>query len=224
MSEMMKPNVGADLLRIHRLITRGIEVALDRSEAFAMNGYPDAATREGFICYTRALVGVLHGHHLTEDEIAFPYFRKLLPDAPFDALSEDHRHMEIIIDNIKDLVDTMEAAPSPAADPLAELNRALMALQDLWLPHIATEQIHLSVEAADRLLSDEEQIRLGQQFGQHSAQHSQPDYLVVPFMLYNLEPEDRAVMSALLPPIITQQLIPGPWKDQWAPMRPFLLD
>ena len=53
--------------------------------------------------------------------------------------------------------------------------------------------VWLSAESAAQMLSDEEQIQLGQRFAQHSAEHSQPDYLVVPFMLYNVEPEDRAV-------------------------------
>jgi hypothetical protein len=43
-------------------------------------------------------------------------------------------------------------------------------------------------------------------------------------MLYNLEGADRAHFMAVLPPEITQQLVPVVWKDEWAPMKPFLLD
>ncbi len=53
--------------------------------------------------------------------------------------------------------------------------------------------------------------------------HSGPDYLVVPFLLYNLSPEDRATMSAEMPPVVTQQLVPVVWKEKWQPMSPFLL-
>ena len=35
----------------------------------------------------------MNSHHLTEDELAFPYFRELTPGAHFDSLSETHRLM-----------------------------------------------------------------------------------------------------------------------------------
>ena len=34
---------------------------------------------------------------------------------------------------------------------------------------------------------------------------------------------DRAYMAGEMPPIISQELVPVVWKDQWAPMKPFLL-
>ena len=46
---------------------------------------------------------------------------------------------------------------------------------------------------------------------------------MLPFILHSLEGADRAVMAQRLPPVITEQLIPGPWRDAWAPMAPFLL-
>lgn len=42
-------------------------------------------------------------------------------------------------------------------------------------------------------------------------------------MLYNLEPGPRPLMSAGMPSEVIEQLIPVAWKDQWAPMQPFLL-
>jgi hypothetical protein len=48
--------------------------------------------------------------------------------------------------------------------------------------------------------------------------------LVVPFLLYNLPPEERAVFSQGMPPIVIQELVPVAWKEKWSPMKPFLLD
>jgi hypothetical protein len=48
--------------------------------------------------------------------------------------------------------------------------------------------------------------------------------LAVPFLLYNVESDDRAHFFAVMPPEITQQLVPVVWKDEWASMKPFLLD
>ena len=31
-------------------------------------------------------------------------------------------------------------------------------------------------------------------------------------------------MMKLIPPVVTKVLVPVVWKEQWAPMQPFLLD
>jgi len=51
-----------------------------------------------------------------------------------------------------------------------------------------------------------------------------PHYLVVPFMLYNLEPGPRSILASRLPSEMTEQLVPVVWKDRWASMKPFLLE
>ena len=79
------------------------------------------------------------------------------------------------------------------------------------------------VSKGEALLEIEEHIRLGKMFAEHNQEHSGPDYLVVPFLLYNLSAEDRAIMSQEMPPVVTQQLVPVAWKEKWAPMSPFLL-
>lgn len=217
------PNVAADLVRIHGVITRGLQVALEGSKTLYRAGYPDDSTRDGYVDYVRTLVSVTHGHHLTEDDVAFPYFRELLPGAPWDALTEQHGEMQALLDQIEAAVDALLADLEDRGGLLALL-AALVRLSELWRPHIQTEEAHLSVAKGAELVSLDEHIRLAQLFGQHSQEHAGPDYLVVPFMLYNMPPEDRAVMAGNMPPIVTQQLVPVVWKDKWAPMKPFLLD
>lgn len=219
MSEMQVPNVANDLIRIHKVVTRGLEVAIERSQAFARGGFPDAATREGFVSYVRALVSVLHGHHLTEDEVAFPYFRAKLPDLPVDELRAEHRQMEPILEEIQTILDG-----AIEAETLEGLNRALRRMAALWQPHITKEERGFDPQTVGAMLTVDEQVQLAQQFAQHSQEHAGPDFLVVPFMLYNLSSEDRVAFSQALPPIVTQQLVPVAWKEKWAPMKPFLLD
>ena len=100
MPETMQLNVGMSLLLIHKAITRGMDVAVERSGLFARVGSLDAAAREGFRTYARTLVTVLHTHHSLEDEIVFPYFRDKVPDAPYDELSSDHLTMGSILREI----------------------------------------------------------------------------------------------------------------------------
>jgi hemerythrin-like domain-containing protein len=218
-----QPNIGVDLLRIHSIISRGLDVSRQRSQAFIQKGYPDTNMREGLIRYVQALSSVLRAHHLGEDELAFPYFRDKLPDAPFDALMADHRQIERILGQIETAIDGIAADPE-AGEALNQLHQALAEAQALWQPHIHTEQAVLSVDRIGPMLPAEEHIRLGRMFAEHSQQHSGPDYLVVPFLLYNLTPEERARMAQAMPPIVTQQLVPIAWKAQWEPMAPFLLE
>jgi hemerythrin-like domain-containing protein len=218
MSEIQKPNVAVELIRIHKVITRGLEVAIERSQAFAQEGFPDASTQQGFVSYVQALASVLHGHHLTEDDLAFPYFREKLPEMPVEQLSAEHRRMEPILEEIRVALDGKIATAT-----LEELNSALMRIAELWRPHIWKEEQSFDPEIVGALLDVNEQVRLVQQFAQHSQQHGGPDYLVVPFMLYNLSPDDRAAFSQAMPPIVTQQLVPIVWKEKWEPMVPFLL-
>lgn len=223
MSEMGQPNIAADLIRIHAIVTRGLKVSMENSQVFAQEGFPDASFREGFVSYVQSLASVLHGHHLIEDDLAFPRLREKLPGAPYDSLMAEHRAMIPVLEEIKAASEAVatEAEPGPA---LTELNQALTKMADMWHPHIQQEEEHLTVEVAGALFSAEEHIEMAQMFAKHSQEHSGPDYLVVPFMLYNLSPEERAILAQAMPPVITQELVPVAWKEKWVPMAPFLLD
>ena len=78
MSQRITPNIAEDLLCIHAIITRGLNVSIEKGRLFAQAGYPDASARAGFIAYVGSLVSVLHAHHLAESDLFFPYFRDKL--------------------------------------------------------------------------------------------------------------------------------------------------
>lgn len=223
MSEMVQPNIGADAIRIHRIITRGLKVGIERSRAFAQEGYPDAATQGGFISYVQSLASVLHGHHVTEDDLIFPYLRDRLPEAPYDLLSAQHRELEPLLEETQATLEAVAAEAQPGA-ALDDLNRTLSRIAEIWYPHIQIEEERFGVQALAALIEADEHVRLGKESAQYGQEHAGPGYLTVPFMLYNLPAEDRAILAQAMPPVVTQQLVPGEWKEQWAPMAPFLLD
>jgi hypothetical protein len=74
------------------------------------------------------------------------------------------------------------------------------------------------------LIKPEDHVATIERAGQHTQQNTGPDYLVLPFILYNMPPEARELFAKGLPPILTERLVPVDWKDQWAPMKPFLLE
>jgi hemerythrin-like domain-containing protein len=222
MAEANAPNVALDLLRIHSIITRALSVTSEKSQRFAQEGFPDASTKEGFLCYARSFVSVLHGHHLTENELAFPYFREILPDAPYDLLIAQHQELLRVLDEIKAAIEEVSADRQAAAS-LNKLNQALRRVADLWHRHIGIEQDHFTVARLAALINREEHIRLGRLFVEHSQKHTGPGYLVVPFLLYNLAPEERAILARNMPFLLKRLLVPVVWRARWASMRPFLL-
>jgi len=208
------PNLGANLMRVHRAVTRALDVAIEGGQQAAAQGWPDESTREGYVNYVRSLISFLRGHHLGEDDLIFPYFQDKLPDVPYERLAREHYALEELLVRLEGILD---------AEDLAELLPGLQAARSMWHPHIQIEEEHLAPEVLGRLLPVEEHVRLGRQSAEHSQAHSGPDYLVVPFFLYNLGEEDRAALARVMPPIVTQELVPHVWKEKWASMKPFLL-
>ena len=218
MAEQQKPDLAGDLMRIHRVVTRGLKVSLENGKTYLETGFPNAPDQEGFYNYVKALTTLLHSHHSGEDVIAFPLVRVKIPTAPVDHLCADHEKMKVHLDEIERLM----ADSNPSLPPLVE---QIEKLNEIWGQHIHLEETVLSVQNIHHMFQSYEEVDLTKQFVQHSMQLvGDRDSLVIPFILYNLTPEDRAVYAQLLPPVVTQQLVPTTWKPRWSSMQPFLLN
>ena len=212
-----QPNVGTDLVRIHKVISRAISVALQRVRD------PNTAEkhRSGFLIYLHALTIVLHAHHLGEDEVAFPFWKIRFPSGPFDALGRQHRQMIVFLEQIDQWIKSGDEAWQECA--LSDLQQVLSGLQAIWQKHIALEEDAIGPVNAQQYLSVSENQQLGRQLSEHGQAHSQPGELVIPFIVYNLSGSNREEFVKLLPPEVSGQLIPIVWKNAWQPMMPFLL-
>ncbi|MBN1582808.1 MAG: hemerythrin domain-containing protein [Anaerolineae bacterium] len=214
-----KPEIGGDLVRVHRAITRAVGVALEHGEAYAATGFPDADTRKGYLTFVRCLVAFLHGHHTTEDEAMFPSLRSQVPGAPYETLMAQHGAMMPVLHEIE--AELAGAASSKPDQALGALWRALVRIDELWRAHMALEESHFGPGAIGAFLSMEERERVGRAISSQAAKHQRPFALMLPFFLYNMSPEDRAVMSQAMPGIaifLFVKLI-----QKWTVMAPFLL-
>lgn len=211
------PNVGNDLVRIHKVITRALNVSLQNSlETNLVENY-----QQGFVIYVRTLTILLHSHHNGEDELAFPFWKTHLPAGPFDELSRQHVEMITYLERIE---RWMNAGPNAWQENiLSELHQTLSDLRILWETHIALEEATIGPENSQKYLTPSDNEQLSKQLAEHGQAHSQPSELVMPFVIYNLLDTDRAEFVKLLPPVMIQQLIPITWKATWEPMIPFLL-
>ena len=217
-----KPNIGILMVRVHNAVTRGLDVSIERSDYFIKNGYPDAAAQDAFITYARTLGIIINAHHLSEDNVVFPYLKAKLPEAPFEKLSADHKTMDPVLKEIQTAVNQMAVQPQ-GGDPLKNLNSAVKRLSELWRPHIAIELFHIyDPKKTDDLMSADEQLKLMAGASQYSLKEGDPG-LLIPFILYNLEAEERAYVEHTLPASFLKELIPVVWKNKWEPMKPFMI-
>jgi hemerythrin-like domain-containing protein len=222
MSEQTVPSLAEDLLRIHRVVTRSLNVALPSGQKFAESGFPDDSTREGFYNYIRSLSILLNSHHMGEDEIAFPRAKERMPGIPVDHLCADHKEMTGILSEIDQLL-VKSASGAKDDEVLPGLNDALGRLNDLWTDHIHLEEEVFAARKLREAFKDYEQADLSRDISKYSMKHHSPSSLVVPFILYNLSEEDRNKMMSSMPKIIVQIMISVVWKNKWQSMKPFLL-
>jgi hemerythrin-like domain-containing protein len=221
MSEKQESNIAISFINIHKIITRGLMISHKSIQEILQRGVQQEGSLEGIFNYLRALTSVLNAHHLTEDELAFPYFRNLLPEAPFDSLTKWHREMDQILEEINLAIGKGEIN-NGLEKRLISIEDALGRLNEMWPLHIEIET-HEFITKADALISLEEQLRLVRLFSEHGQKLSGPPFLTVPFMLFNLPVDDRQIFSQGMPAEILTNLVPVVWKKQWESMIPFLL-
>ena len=217
-----EPNLAQDLLRIHKVITRGLKVSMAKGREFMEAGFPEPIVFQGYKSYAHSLASVLAAHHQGEDQIAFPAFRISLPNVPYERLAADHHVIESLLAQVNQAEISLSGQLQDSA--LKALVDRLNEIFAVWEPHIQKEEFHFSKKNVSKAISLEEQGKLSAAMGKDSQARAQPTALVVPFVLYNLEPEDRSVMVSTLPPMVMNELLPKMWKDQWTPMKPFLLE
>jgi hemerythrin-like domain-containing protein len=221
MAKQQDSNIAVSFFNIHNIITRGLGVSLESVQRILQVGFQGEMDQEGYFNYIRALSSVLNAHHLTEDDLAFPYFRDKLPEAPFDNWMYWHKKMVVILDEINVAMEKCNKKDQLEAG-LRDMENALSRLKEGWPYHIQPETDEF-INKADALVPVEEQLRLVKLFAEYVLQHALPLHLTVPFMLYNLPMEDRQVFSQWIPAEGILNLISTSWKEKWEAMIPFLL-
>lgn len=208
--------VANGLLLIHKIITRGLTVSLKKCDEYLKNKGMPAGEAEGFTTFVSTLTKVTHAHHLSEDEISFPYFREYI-EAPFDRLKEDHQAIIHVLDRIGRYL------PCLTTDEITGLKDTLNEFQAIWVPHIQIEEENFTAQKVGERVSLKDQIAIARKLGDHGSRNSGPGPLALPFLFYNLEGNDREAFMKSFPMLVNILLVPVIWKSQWKPMSPFLL-
>ena len=216
-------NIGEDYIRFHKVMTRGLAVSIQNVDSFLNSGALESQKREGFLKYVTTLSSVFNGHHLVEDEKIFPYFMDKLPEVPYERLVSEHNIFKSGLQEINTGLDNLKAV-NDELESLKLLKSGLSKIDQMWHQHIQIENTQLYGQVGSLKIDPQEMTRIQNEFVGFFQEHAGPEYLLGPFVLYNLYPEDRAIAAQGLPDVVTKQLIPIEWKDKWAPMKPFLLE
>lgn len=211
-----------NLNRVHKIISRALDVSIDNLEKFAGSGFSDKDLETGFFNYVSSLLTVIDVHHRLEDEIAFPYLQGKFPLAPFDELEDQHSKIVIKLKEANTCLSVLRENFSK--EEISKLKQSLNGIKLVWHPHIALEESQFDSKDIMERIGQEEQNRLVAEFADFSKTHATPDYLIIPFLLFNLQDEDREVFSTHFPPVVVNELAPNVWKAKWISMKPFLLN
>lgn len=211
----MSPVVGG-LLRIHKIISGGLNISIRKCDEYlGKQGIPSGEAT-GFSMYLSTLKWVTHSHHLSEDDIAFPYFKDYI-DAPYNRLKDDHNDMARILDALDQHILEVPSGR------IGKLREVLDEFDKLWVPHIKIEEENFTAEKLQTVMGMKEQTTLAEKLGEHSTKNAGPGPLALPFLFYNLEGKDREDFMKPIPWIVKKVLVPVIWRSQWKPMSPFLL-
>ncbi|HSO25048.1 MAG TPA: hemerythrin domain-containing protein [Methanobacteriaceae archaeon] len=222
MSKENQINIGEDFIRFHKVITRSLEVAIQNVKEFLSAKTMEESQREGFLKFVQSFSSVVEGHHLVENEKVFPYFKDKIQDVPYERLMGQHEEIKKALDDIGSGIEILRSNGN-VLNALKLIKSGLDAIDKIWLPHINIEETKLYGLVGSLEISQEEMLRIKTDFGQFFQEHSGPVYLVMPFLLYNLSPDDRSILAQELPENVINQLVPIDWEEEWAPMKPFLL-
>jgi hemerythrin-like domain-containing protein len=211
----MSPVAGG-LLRIHKIISRGLSISIRKCDEYlAKHGIPSGEWT-GFSMYLSTLKRVTHSHHLSEDDIVFPYFKNLV-DAPYDRLKDDHNDMARILEALD------QSILEVSSGGIGKLREVLDEFDKLWEPHIKIEEENFTSEKLNAVIGMKEQLTLAEKLGEHGINNTGPGPLALPFLFYNLEGKEREDFMKPIPWIVKKVLVPIIWRNQWKPMSPFLL-
>lgn len=204
------------LLRIHKIISRGLSISIRKCDEYVgKKGIPASETK-GFSMYVATLKWVTHSHHLSEDEISFPYFSEYI-EAPYNQLKDDHN-------NIARLLDTLDQCLlDVSSNGIERLREVLVEFEKMWIPHIKIEEDNFSTGKLNAVIEIKEQMHLVKKLGEHSIKNSGPGSLSLPFLFYNLDGKEREDFMKPIPWIAKKFLVPVIWRNQWKPMSPFLM-
>jgi hypothetical protein len=209
-------------LTIHKIISRGLKMSIKGIKRFMKHGFPDDQTREGFLDYVETTALMLETHHLTEDDVAFPYFKDSLPDTHFTWLVEDHDLINGFLVDLDRSIESIENQENVKHE-LQALKETLIKIRKRWNMHKGLEKREF-INLIDLQTTHPERLKLVDQFFAYNDPLIEPYHLTVPFMLFNLKQKDREQWMKGFSAERLERLESEEWIAEYRGMKPYFLE
>ncbi len=193
------------LVTHNRAAHRAIDRMFDRLAQVAREG---SAPRGILDLGIEAGATMLAAHHDYEEDLLLPLLRSKGAEGPWDQIHDEHGSLTSALEQLKH-----------ARGGRAEM---LQAIHDDVVPHMAGEEAVLTEGFWRELLSEEEARAFGKQVAAHSRAHLVPAARMLPLVLYNLDPDERAEFTEPMPGFVVRGLVPYAFRASWRMLRPFM--
>ena len=204
---MAKPDFSKDLLLIHSLITRSMNILIDNSKMISNTKSRSKEVDQGYLDYLKSFHQILEINHTGEDEIGFPQWKGKIPDAPYDKLISQHQDMLKHLNRIKHRIGSLESASS-VQQSFNDIYTSLTNLKSIWKPHIEIEEYYFGPENVKSIYNSTEREQFGIAFMTHGRKNAKSISTYVPFLLFNLDENERKIFADNMPGILTKFLYP----------------
>jgi len=198
-------SVHATLVTHNEAAHRAIERLMARLVEVARRSPSDPALDLGVPC----AVTMIRGHHLYEDELLLPLLEAKGADGPWVEVATEHEQLGALLTRLE---RAKGATRAELLDQVAQLVG----------PHMAKEEVHLTEEAWRSWLSDDEARAFGKDVAAHSRASMKPATKMLPLILFNLTPTERAAFTERMPSFVVNGLVPYAFRPMWRGLRPFM--
>jgi len=215
MLENEEYSIVSDLNLVHSVVNRALDVVSTNISA---------STTEGFKLYVITLLDLLDSHHTVEDKVVFPYFSNLLSSSSgIKKLYLQHEEMHPYLAEIKSLLEDIQTSKSISNTTQRLFAESIDKLKTFWYDHIKLEDEIFTQQMIKSFIDKEEEKKICMLMVDEAVKHTTSPFLLVPFVLFNLEEKERKKMAKVFPIQVVEELVPGEWKDKWEPMQQYLL-
>jgi hemerythrin-like domain-containing protein len=149
-----------------------------------------------------AIVGLIHDHHWTEDDVVYPFLLKRLKTFETDAIRLENDHVELDAGmarvNARFRLLAHQLSPKLWADTRSHLTDEARALEQILVDHLEREE-SVVVPAFDSMPEADHETLRKEEAKLTTYRHMK---MAVPWVLANATPEEEADLRATAPRLL----------------------
>lgn len=218
---------------MHNIIRRNLDIIVQYN--LEVKCRDDETQQKLFVDFCSLLMSTIHGHHLTEEECVFPTMSKGC-NIDLEHFVSDHKELNKIWDDIIEKLKSLsslitdkgksipDSSSTDVMEGLIQAQNLFKKMQEEMIPHLKAEEDLINTELVQKHFSISEMKRIEQQIAKVARNHVNDASTDFAFIYYSLNDEEREIMNAKFPWIVTSILLPYIWKRRWSRFIPMFFN